>query len=77
MATDLMFDMFHKYNRLVRRGLVKPLACTRCGNPVVTSLTNEDALVLVCFTCDSEVKPGKDTIANVGAVVGEHFVNEK
>lgn len=73
MATDPMFDMFHKYNRLVRRNLVKPLTCPSCGTAYVTGLGPEDELVLLCVVCDTKTSPGEDTIGRVRAVVSEHF----
>lgn len=74
MATDETFDLFHKYNRLVRRRLTKPLACEACGHNLTTSLGSDDSLILVCYVCPYEVKPGTRLIEQVRAVVKEHFV---
>lgn len=73
MATDPIFDTFHKYNRLVRRGLTRPLTCD-CGEEVVTVLGFEDTLMLQCFGCDTLTSPGTNTIDNVTAIVKEHFL---
>ena len=70
---DPLFEIFHKYSRLVRRNLVRPLACKHCKGPVFTALGENDELVLYCAMCDSSVTPGLDTISNVTAVVKEHF----
>jgi ribosomal protein L37AE/L43A len=73
MALDEDFDYFHKYRRLARRGLVKPLTCPKCGTEYITRLGPQDLLLLNCTTCDVDVKPGAHTMNNVRAVVGEHF----
>lgn len=74
MATDETFDIFHKYNRLVGRSLAKPIACEACGEQLTTSLDKDDELVLICFVCGYEEKPGQYMIDNLRAVVKEHFV---
>lgn len=72
MALDDTFDLFHKYNKLVRRQMVKPLACS-CGTPLITTLGPADDLTLHCVACDTYTVPGVTTIDNVRAVVKEHF----
>lgn len=71
------FRLFHRYNKLVRRGLVQPLTCKACGFAYITSADEEDNLVLECYTCDSKTRPGLGTIERVMAVVSEHFVEEE
>ena len=73
-----LFPLFHAYNKLVRRGLVKPLTCD-CGDPLVTSIDkrtmiDEEVLLLECYGCGTIVRPGLDTIGDVRAVVTEHFM---
>lgn len=55
--------------------MVKPLAHD-CGTPFITGLDDTDGLVLVCVACDVNIEPGANTIANVRAVVKEHFEDE-
>lgn len=71
-----IFRLFHRYNKLVRRGLVKPLACKTCSSLLTTALGDNDELVLKCFVCDSSTVPGLATISDVRAVVTEHFEDE-
>lgn len=71
-----LFQYFHKYKRLVRRKLVRPLECEKCGTEYVANLTSTDTLVLKCYTCNVTRKPGTETINNVKAVVSEHFDND-
>lgn len=73
---DPLFRLFHRYNKLVRRGLVQPLVCSTCEFAYITGADKEDELVLKCFVCDKVVKPGITTIGNVRAVVTEHFMEE-
>lgn len=73
MEQDPIFALFHKYNKLVRRGLVQPLRHS-CGFPYITAADDNDFLVLKCYTCDSVTVPGLGIIGNVKAVVTEHFV---
>lgn len=71
-----MFAMFHRYNKLVRRGLVQPLNCKTCATPYITAVGPDEELVLRCYVCPSDVKPGLDTLSKVRAVVTEHFVDD-
>ena len=71
-----LFRMFHRYNKLVRRSLVKPLICKSCDAPLVTGIGEGAELVLSCFSCGSKTKPGVATISRVNAVVKEHFIDE-
>lgn len=73
---DPLFRLFHRYNKLVRRGLVQPLKCYTCGNPFVTAANEKDELVLRCLVCETTTAPGITTIGNVRAVVTEHFEDE-
>lgn len=67
------FQIFHRYNRLVRRGQAKPLTCPHCES-VYTLRTTEDAEpVLQCLTCDSLVQPGLALYQNIKAVVKEFY----
>jgi hypothetical protein len=75
--TDPNFKLFHRYNKLVRRGLVKTLDCKTCGTPFITAVNDEDdSLILRCLACPSDITPGLGTISQVRAVVTEHFVDE-
>lgn len=71
--SDMDFQTFHLYNRLVRRGLVKPLVCRHCDDPYVLRESEQGDPVLQCFACDALVQPGLTTWNNVRAVVKEHF----
>ena len=68
---DIQF--FHKYNRLVRRGLTKPLVCPHCSHPYTLRATEDAEPVLQCSWCNSLVQPGQDLYNNVRAVVKEFF----
>lgn len=70
---DPIFQLFHRYNKLVRRGLVKPLTCPSCDGQYSYGYGEDDILVLNCYRCGSSKSPGVDTLGNVRAVVMEHF----
>lgn len=79
MTEENLFPLFHAYNKLVRRGLVKALACD-CGNNFVTSIDkktmiDDEVLILECYFCGTMMRPGETTISNVRAVVQEHFMD--
>lgn len=76
MEKDPLFVMFHRYNKLVRRQMVKPLECPVCSFGLITGLGENDELVLQCFQCDTTRTPGLATIDRVNAVVKEHFVDD-
>lgn len=64
---------FHKYNRLVRRGVTKPLACPQCGHEYTLRATESAEPVLQCSWCNSLVQPGLNMYNNVVAVVKEFY----
>lgn len=66
------FQVFHRYNRLVRRGLAKPLTHA-CGQVYVTGFGVDDEPVLKCLYCDSVTVPGQRLYDDIRAVVKEHF----
>jgi hypothetical protein len=73
---DVVFKMFHRYNKLVRRNMAKPLTCEICKSELFTALNEDDELVLRCLGCDNDIVPGLGTISRVEAVVKEHFVDD-
>lgn len=64
---------FHKYNRLVKRGLARPLTCPQCGEVYTLRVTEDNEPVLQCLMCNSKTFPGKNTWDNVKAIVQEHM----
>lgn len=67
------FQTFHKYNRLVRRGMVKPLTCPVCDEKYILRVSEDDDPVLQCLACNSLTQPGLNMWDKVRAVVKEHF----
>lgn len=49
---------FHKYNRLVKRDLVEPLACEVCGFDLITRATHAGEPLLQCPVCNVIIQPG-------------------
>lgn len=74
--SDPIFQLFHRYNKLVRRELVKPLNCKTCDSTLVTGVSDKDELLLKCYTCDSSIVPGLTLLSQVNAVVKEHFIDD-
>jgi len=71
---ELDFQTFHLYNRLVRRGLVKPLTCRHCpDSELVLMLGKDEQPNFHCFSCGTTVIPGLDLYNRCRAVVKEHF----
>lgn len=64
---------FHRYNRLVNRGMVKPLTCPHCEHTYTLRATEDGEPVLQCNWCNSLVQPGLSMYTRVVAVVKEHF----
>lgn len=69
----MRFQVFHDYNRLVRRGLVPPLTCGHCGTEYAIRLGVDDQPELQCFMCDSRTRPGQAYYDKVVSVVNKHF----
>lgn len=67
------FQTFHKYNRLARRGFVKPLTCGHCGNELVLRLTDEDEPGLECYHCITQFVIRESFYEDIRAVVKEFY----
>lgn len=67
------FQIFHNYNRLVRRGLAKPLEHS-CGGQYVLAMGEKDLPVLKCYSCNTTTLPGTKMYGDIKAVVEEWFV---
>lgn len=73
------FQTFHNYNRLVRRGLVKPLTHS-CGTEFVLIIRDDHSPnpnpqpALKCFACGTLTLPGTKMYSDILAVVQEHFL---
>jgi hypothetical protein len=65
------FQIYHEYNKLARRGLVKPLACQGCDEELVL-MQQDGEPVFKCYICDDVITPGIGTYDQVRFVV-EHF----
>lgn len=64
---------FHKYNRLVRRGLTDALVCPQCSTEYVLRATEDGEPVLECFVCPSRVQPGLKIYDRIKAVNKEFY----
>lgn len=67
------FQTFHRYNRLVRRGVTKPLTCQHCDTEYVLTIGDEDKPALKCYGCGVVKYPGLAMYSDTLAVVKEHF----
>lgn len=63
---------FHRYNKLVRRGFVKPLTHS-CGEVYTLRADAEGEPYLECFKCLVKVTPGLNLFEQVRTVVKEHL----
>ena len=55
------FQVFHDYNKLVRRGLAEPLRCSACGaEPVlgIDARSKEIQPLFKCYHCGALTSPG-------------------
>lgn len=68
------FQVFHKYNRLVRRGLAEPLLCPNDDNRLVVAIGEDDEPMLHCYFCDTNIKPGLRLYERIRAIVSEYYV---
>lgn len=67
---EMLFQPFHDYNRMVRRGAAEPLLCEHCGTEFTLRMAAfTDAPVLQCFGCGALVNPGKRVYDDVCAAV--------
>lgn len=66
------FQTYHNYNRLVRRGLTKPLTHS-CGGAYTLTIGDEDRPALKCFSCGTTTYPGLNMFSDIRAVVKEHL----
>jgi hypothetical protein len=71
------FQVFHRYNKLVRRDLADPLLCTVCDSEYIVALGAFDEPVLKCLTCRSTIYPGLTTYDDLRAAVSQYFTDNK
>lgn len=64
---------FHRYNKLVRRGIVKAITCPSCGYEYILRATEDGDPVLECMTCSIRLQPGLRLYSDILSVVKEHF----
>lgn len=69
------FQTFHRYNKLAKQGLVKPLACYTCRTTYILRVTEDDEPVLQCLLCDALIQPGLRLYQEICAVVKEHYLD--
>jgi hypothetical protein len=67
------WELFHRYRRLVDRGLAKPLVCPNCHSLLITRIGIDDEPILWCYSELTILRPGLDLIQRVRAVVTEHY----
>lgn len=65
------FEILHKYNRLVRRGMAEPLVCTRDGMEYTVRLNDGETPRLQCFGCGGTLTPGDKMYAGLQQIVEE------
>jgi hypothetical protein len=65
----------HRYRRLVRRGIARPLLCPDCQLELTTATDEKDEPALVCHFDGIFFKPGSAMYASMRAVVSEHYVD--
>ena len=66
--------VFHKYNRLAKRGIVSPLSCNVCDNEYVLRASEDADPLLQCFYCDRIIQPGLGMYDRIKAVLSEFEV---
>lgn len=70
--SELDWPTLHAYRRLANEGKVKKLACPDCFAEYVPTINVDEKPVLMCFFCNTAIKPGLELAANIRAVVKEH-----
>lgn len=59
------FEVLHKYNRLVRREMARPLTCDRDGIEYVVRLNDGVTPKLHCYGCGSDYYPSDREYADI------------
>lgn len=68
------WQVFHRYNELVKEGKAKQLTCPDCQGNLVTKADKNDNPMLHCFACDTNIRLGLDAYGQIRAVVSEFYV---
>ncbi len=71
--SELDWPTLHAYRKLVSEGKVKKLLCEVCTAEYIPAIDTDEKPVLVCFFCNTSVKPGLWLASNIRAVVKEHY----
>ena len=66
------FEVFHKYNRLVRRGQA-PRLTHSCGKEFFLQLGKDDEPALYCAWCNIVSSPNLSVYREIEKTVQEHF----
>lgn len=70
---EMKFQVFHDYNRMVRRGFADPLLCDHCKTELTLRLgAFGDEPWLQCFGCGTIAKPGKRVYDDVCRAVAQY-----
>jgi uncharacterized Zn finger protein len=67
------FQTFHKYNRLVRRNVARPIICDVCSDALVVMAGKDDEPVLRCFVCGSVGYPSLELYRQVSNIVEDYY----
>lgn len=73
MSDEMDFQIFRKYEKLVRRGIAKPLTCSRCNNEMKTVFGERDEPRLYCAFCNTLLRPTRNVYDDIVAQVREFF----
>lgn len=65
----------HRYRRLVKRGIARPLRCPDCDLDLTIAIDTGDEPALVCHFDKAFFKPGSAMYSDLQAVVSEHYVD--
>lgn len=75
MASELTnWQLFHLYRRLADENKAVKLICPDCNYELITRIGPDDEPILRCYGCNSSIRPGSEMVAQVRAVVTEHYV---
>ena len=75
--TFTSWEVAHRYQRLVRRGIAEPVMCPDCRIEYVKKIGRDDEPVFYCLRCRGTLVPGVRMMDQMRDLVKQYFSEEE
>lgn len=71
------WEITHRYQRLVRRGIAEPINCPDCHIEYVKKIGPDTEPVFYCLRCRGTLKPGARMLGDMRKIVNQYFSEDE